>query len=141
MTAMVLQPGRSEGRQRLVSEAHTEEGRGVGGEGVEVRAACQVALTERNTTVVPVSRPVKFAITLSCTEYRACACVHVSVCETHRIGLRHRWVLGSDAYVELELQNFIYQDCSLDMRRTIAPEPTVHWLFRSHDLPSKFSAV
>ena len=35
MTAMVLQPGRSEGRQRCVSEPpHTQEGRGVGGEGV-----------------------------------------------------------------------------------------------------------
>ena len=61
--------------------------------------------------------------------------------ETPRIGLRHRLMPESDACVELELQNFIYQDRSLDMRRTIAPGPTVHWLFRSHDLPSKFSAI
>ena len=27
------------------------------------------------------------------------------------------------------------------MRLAIAPGPTVHWLFRSHDLPSKFSAI
>ena len=28
-----------------------------------------------------------------------------------------------------------------DMRLAIAPGPTVHWLFRSHDLPSKLSAI
>ena len=28
-----------------------------------------------------------------------------------------------------------------DMRLAITPGPTVHWLFRSHDLPSKFSAI
>ena len=27
------------------------------------------------------------------------------------------------------------------MRPAIAPGPTVHWLFRSHDLPSKFSQI
>ena len=27
------------------------------------------------------------------------------------------------------------------MRPAIAPGPTVHWLFRSHDLPSKFSPI
>ena len=28
-----------------------------------------------------------------------------------------------------------------DMRLAITPGPTVHWLFRSHDLPSKLSAI
>ena len=27
------------------------------------------------------------------------------------------------------------------LRLAIAPGPTVHWLFKSHDLPSKFSAI
>ena len=28
-----------------------------------------------------------------------------------------------------------------DMLLAIAPGPTAHWLFRSHDVPSKFSAI
>ena len=31
--------------------------------------------------------------------------------------------------------------CVCDMRLAIAPGPTVHWLFRSHDLPSKYRPI
>jgi len=31
--------------------------------------------------------------------------------------------------------------CSDYMRLAIAPGPTVHWLFRSHDLPSKYRSI